>query len=90
MIRADLIEEVVKLKRQSGQNILLVGSASVARALMRNNLVDDYHLLVYPILLGRGKRLFDDGTNGTLEPVEARTLGSSVVHLRYRANTIDV
>jgi len=90
LIRADLIEEVVKLKRQPGQNILVVGSASVARALMRNNLVDDYHLLVYPILLGRGKRLFDDGTNGTLELVEARTLGSSVVHLHYRANTIDV
>jgi dihydrofolate reductase len=53
---------------------------------MRNNLVDDYHLLVYPILLGLGKRLFDDGADGTLELVEARTLGSSVVHLHYRAN----
>jgi dihydrofolate reductase len=86
LFKADLIEEVVRLKQQPGQNILLYGSASVARALMRNSLVDDYHLLVYPILLGRGKRLFDDGTNGTLELAEARTLGSNVVHLHYRAS----
>jgi dihydrofolate reductase len=86
LLNANLIEEVEKLKQKPGENILLTGSVTVARTLMRHNLIDEIHLLVFPILIGHGKRLFDDGCKGTLELQESRTLGPKVVHLFYRAN----
>ncbi len=86
LLKANIIEEVAKLKQQPGQNILLAGSGTVASALMRHDLIDEIHLLVYPILISRRKRLFDDDYKGTLELVEARTLGPHVIHLFYRTN----
>ncbi len=84
LIQANLVEEVSRLKQQAGQNILLVGSGTIARTLMKHGLVDEYRLLVYPIVHGCGKRLFEEGSRETLELVEAKPLKSNVVHLCYR------
>ncbi len=59
------------------------GSATLVQTLMRHDLVDDYRLLVYPIVLGRGKRLFRDGPRSPLSLVDATTFSSGVIGLRY-------
>jgi len=83
-IKANVAEEIMKIKQQPGQDILLAGSATLAQSLMQHNLVDEYHLLVYPVVLGSGKRLFKDGKRANLKLVEARPLGSDVVLMVYQ------
>jgi len=78
-------EDVAALKRESGKDILIFGSPSLAHALMADNLIDDYWLFVNPILLGRGIPLFKNIEQRTkLERVEAKAFASGVVCLHYR------
>jgi len=84
IIKENIAEEVSKLKRQPGQDILVAGSATLAQTLMRHDLTDEYRLLVYPIVLGSGKRLFKDGSKAGLKLVETKAFSSGVVLLRYR------
>jgi len=60
VLRGDLVEEVRKRKQE--RDIMITGSVSVIRALMAHDLVDEYRLLVFPLVLGQGTRLFPDGT----------------------------
>jgi dihydrofolate reductase len=64
--------------------LLVAGSSTLIQALVARDLVDDYRLLVYPVVLGRGKRLFAEGTATDLAMVEARDIGSGVIAARYR------
>jgi dihydrofolate reductase len=76
-------EAVRALKREPGGDLLVWGSARLARTLIEHDLVDEYRLIVYPVVLGRGKRLF--GTeSATLELVEARPFRSGATALVYR------
>ncbi len=84
LIKADVADEVARLKQQPGQDILVAGSATLVQALMQHGLVDDFRLLVYPVVLGSGKRLFQDGRRADLKLVEARPVGAGVVALTYR------
>jgi dihydrofolate reductase len=84
IIRGDLTEEITKLKQQPGGNILVFGSSVLINALMQNNLIDEYCLLVYPLLLGAGKRLFEDGAGAKLKLLEAKSFDSGIVLLRYQ------
>ncbi len=79
-----VVEEVSKLKQQPGQNILIYGSANLVHTLMQHNLIDEYRLMVFPIVLGIGKRLFKDGSSATLKLVETQTFSSGVVVLIYQ------
>jgi dihydrofolate reductase len=81
---AHVVEEVVKLKQQPGHDILLTGSADLFHILMQHQLIDEYHFLVYPIMLGTGKRLFKEGNSITLNLVKSQTLSSGVVVLIYQ------
>ena len=62
LISGDVVEQVRALKAQSGKNILIDGSSVLIHTLAQHDLIDDYHLLVYPIVLGSGKKLFVDGS----------------------------
>jgi dihydrofolate reductase len=78
-------DDVIALRQESGKNIVIYGSASVVQALMDLGLIDEYQLLIHPIVLGSGKRLFRDGSNTTaLRLVEAKPFSSGVVLLSYQ------
>ncbi len=80
------LDDVAELKRQPGDDILVNGSAKLVQALAERGLVDEYRLMVYPILLGGGQRLFgDDAEEAALELVTAEPVGSDgVMMLTYR------
>lgn len=83
LIKGDVVEEITNLKRQDGKDITVHGSAALAQTLMRHDLVDRYRLLVYPVVLGEGKRLFEEGVPATLKLLESRSFDSGVVALVY-------
>jgi dihydrofolate reductase len=85
IIMGNIPEEVEKVKQQDGKDILVFGSGELVRTLMEHNLIDEYHLMVIPIIVGKGKRLFKDGEDARiLELVDSKTFGTGVVYLSYR------
>jgi dihydrofolate reductase len=85
VLRGNLADQVMSLKGQTTGDILVYGSAAVVHALMPHGLVDEFRLMVYPTILGRGKQLFPDGIKAALRLVECKQLGSGIVLLRYDA-----
>ncbi len=84
VIRDDLAGRMRELKQQPGKDMLLIGSVSVARALIGDGLVDQYRLMLNPVVLGKGMPLYPDGgAKQTLELVESRALSNGVVALSY-------
>ena len=83
LIKDNIVEEITKLKQQDGQDLVVHGSATLVQTLVRHDLVDRYRLLVYPLVLGKGKRLFQEDTTATLNLVETRSFSSGVVALIY-------
>ena len=78
-------EKVAELKRQADGDILLFGSADLLNSLIKHDLIDEYRLMVFPVVLGSGKRLFRDATDVThLELVDTRTFETGVTVLTYR------
>jgi dihydrofolate reductase len=84
LISSNVIEEVRKLKEQPGKNILMDGSSVLIHTLLENDLVDEYNLHVYPLVLGGGKRLFPQGKRINLELIQSQALPTGVVFQRYR------
>lgn len=84
IIRDNIVEAVSRLKQLAGKNILVDGSSVLIQALAQNDLVDEYSLHVYPLVLGGGKRLFPEGKRLDLTLVEASPLPTGVVFMRYR------
>ena len=84
LISGDLAEEVNRLKREPGQDILVFGSCELVHTLTQLDLVDEYRLMVFPIVLGGGKRVFrDGGEQKILKLVGSKTFDSGVVVLSY-------
>ena len=85
VIRGDAAAEVAKLKAQPGGDILVAGSAQLVGTLLDHDLVDELRLMVFPIILGSGKRLFPE-TNAVinLALAESRTAGDGILMLTYR------
>lgn len=84
-LKGEVAQEVAKLKQQPGGNILVAGSGDLVQTLTRHGLVDEFRLLVYPVVLGEGQRLFAAGTQAKLELIESRPFKSGVVALIYRS-----
>lgn len=84
LINSNVVEEVRRLKVKPGKNILMDGSSVLIQTLAANELVDEYHFHVYPVVLGGGKRIFPVGKRISLELVEVRALPTGVVFQKYR------
>lgn len=83
IIRDNVIESVCALKAEPGKNILTDGSSQLVHTLLEHDLVDELHLLVYPLTLGSGKRLFPNGVHATFSLESARPYPTGVVGLHY-------
>ena len=83
-IKSNVIEEIRKLKQQSGSMIGLSGSATLVHSLLDAGLIDEIQVLVYPIVLGKGIRLFGDGYHSPLKLVDSKILSNGVVFLSYQ------
>ena len=84
VIRDNVIESVRALKAQPGKNILTDGSSQLVHALLAHDLVDELHLLLYPLTLGSGKRVMPDGgVHATFDLLSAKPYPSGVVGLHY-------
>jgi dihydrofolate reductase len=85
LIKGDVAEEVSKLKELPGKDILVFGSGKLVNTLMEHDLIDEYRLMIFPVVLGSGQRLFGDSVEETvLELVDTDTLDTGVVVLTYR------
>jgi class 3 adenylate cyclase/dihydrofolate reductase len=84
ILRGDANQRVAELKRQPGGDIFLYGSAELLAELMKHDLIDEYRLLLFPVVLGSGKRLFADGIDTRyMRLVNTRIFDSGIVHLAF-------
>ena len=83
LISGNVVEEVRALKAQPGKNIVMDGSSALIHTLVEHDLIDEYSLWVYPIVLGSGKKLFPQGQRVDLRLLESRPLPTGVVLMRY-------
>lgn len=84
VISGNVPGEIARLKEQPGQDILVAGSATLIQTLIAHDLVDEYTLLVFPVTLGTGKRLFQAGALTKLRLIEAQSFPTGVTLLRYQ------
>ncbi|QJD82713.1 dihydrofolate reductase family protein [Cohnella herbarum] len=83
-IKNNIIEEVTKLKEGIHQ-FLIYGSGQLIRTLMKHNLIDEYHFMVHPVVLGKGKRLFTEQDQIDLQLIGVKTTSTGVVILSYQS-----
>ena len=84
LIKGNPAEEIARLKQQPGQNIGVAGSPTLVRSLLRDELLDELTLMVHPVVVGRGRRLFHDGDDlKRLRLVASQITGSGVAILTY-------
>jgi dihydrofolate reductase len=84
LISADVAGEIARLKQQPGKDISISGSGALVRSLLRDDLLDELRLMVHPVVVGSGKRLFGDGEQKALRLVDSKTFGTGVIYLTYR------
>ena len=85
LLRGDAAEAVAGLKEQPGNNLVVFGSGELVQSLMRRDLIDEYVLLIHPLVLGSGRRLFPDrGASTALRLVDAKTTATGVVIAIYQ------
>ena len=85
LIKGDVVEEVAKLKEQPGKNIAVLGSGDLVQTLIEHDLVDEFFLAVFPIVVGSGKRLFREADEvRRLSLVDSNTTGTGGLILTYR------
>ena len=85
VLKGDVPQEVAKLKRDLDGDVVVHGSARLVRALVEHDLVDELRLMVFPVILGSGKRLFDEASDKkALRLVDSKVVGAGVAILIYR------
>ena len=88
VLKGDVVEEVAKLRRESEGDIVVHGSAQLVQTLVENGLVDELRLMVFPVVLGSGKRLFAEMSDKRrLRLADSQTVGDGVVILTYVPTT---
>ena len=81
--KEDVVGQVKKLKQEDGQNLLIYGSATLVQTLMQADLIDEFRLMIYPLSLGKGKRLFAEGSEARLKLVDTQMTHKGVAILSY-------
>jgi len=85
LLEGSLAEGLGELKRRPGKDISISGSPTLVRSLLAEDLLDELNLMVHPVVVGGGKRLFEEGgEQKALELVNSKTFGTGVVYLTYR------
>lgn len=84
LVRGNVVEALTKLKQLPGRNISMIGSGSLVRSLLHDDVLDELRLLVHPIVVGRGKKLFAGDVQKKLKLVDSKTFTTGVVHLIYQ------
>lgn len=85
LVKGNLVEEINKLKNQPGKNIGVAGSPTLVRSLLQNDLLDELTLMIHPVVVGTGKRLFKDGDQlRRLNLVDSKTTRTGVMILTYQ------
>jgi dihydrofolate reductase len=86
LLRGDAADAVAALREQPGQDIVILGSGELIRSLMRRCLIDEYLLMIHPLILGSGRRLFpDDGAFARLRLADSTTTTTGVLIGTYRS-----
>jgi dihydrofolate reductase len=86
VIQGDLVGAAKALKQNVDGEILVYGSRSIVHQLAPHGLIDEYRLMIYPTVLGRGKKLFPEDWSAVLKTDEVRALGGGILLTRYRAS----
>jgi dihydrofolate reductase len=85
VLKGDVVEGVSKLKQEQGGDIVVHGSPQLAQTLIEHDLVDEYRLMVFPVVLGSGKRLFGETSDKkSLRLVDSKVVGDGVAILVYQ------
>lgn len=85
LIKGDAAEEITRLKQQPGKDISITGSGTLVRSLLQDDLLDELRVMVHPIVVGSGKRLFEEGDDKmVLRLVDMKTFSTGVVYLTYQ------
>ncbi len=84
LLQGDAAEAVGKLKKEPGKDLVVLGSGVLVESLMRSDLVDEYILLIHPLVLGSGRRMFNEGHATPLRLVDSKTTTKGVVIATYR------
>ena len=85
LIKGNLVEEIAKLKQQPGENIGITGSVTLVQSLLREDLLDELGLIIHPVVVGSGKRLFEEwGEPKGLTLIDSKTFSTGVVYLTYQ------
>jgi dihydrofolate reductase len=86
LIKGGVAEEITSLKQQPGKNISITGSPTLVRSLLEDDLLDELRLMVHPIVVGSGKRLFEEGGDQkALQLVDSKTFSTGVLYLTYQS-----
>jgi dihydrofolate reductase len=83
-IQDNVVETITRLKAQPGQDILVAGSGELIKTLMQHDLVDEYRFLVYPLVVAKGQRLFEEGDGVRLKLVSSTSFETGVLALIYQ------
>ena len=84
LLKGEVPHAVSELKAQHGKDLVVLGSGELLQTLIKHNLIDQYILLIHPLVLGSGRRLFADGTYATLQLVDSKTTSTGVVIATYQ------
>jgi len=84
LIKGDVVKEITRLKELDGPELQVHGSGNLIQTLLKHNLIDELHLLIFPVAIGHGKRLFGEGTNpSSFKLVASKASSSGVIIARY-------
>jgi dihydrofolate reductase len=87
LLKGDVAKAVATLKQQPGKDLVILGSGVLVQSLMRSNLIDEYLLLIHPLVLGSGRRLFPDDASVALRLADSTTTTTGVIIASYRPTT---